>query len=127
MSQPPLDLTPFGTNKTNRTTSPIDSITVGGKNSRPYATDTTNRFANTANRFVRAKSKSAHTSRPGARPITVRLIIKKSNLSNDTNSSKSDKKKHDSKKNLRKHKKQDFSDSSLSDSDSSDDSDYRRK
>ena len=28
MSQPPLDSTPFGRNTTNKTTSPIDSITI---------------------------------------------------------------------------------------------------
>ena len=31
MSQPPLNSTHFGTNTSNRTTSPIDSITVGEK------------------------------------------------------------------------------------------------
>ena len=35
MSRPHLDLTPLGTNSTNETTSPIDSIPVGAKTPEP--------------------------------------------------------------------------------------------
>ena len=35
MSRPPLELTPFGTKTTNRTTSPIESIPVGTEMSYP--------------------------------------------------------------------------------------------
>ena len=35
MSQLPLDLTPFGTDTTNRTSSPIDLIPVGTKTPEP--------------------------------------------------------------------------------------------
>ena len=61
------------------------------------------------------------------RAIIVRFIIKKYNLSNDSNSSKWIKKKIDKKKKRRKHKKQNSSYSSSSDADTSNDSDYRRK
>ena len=120
MSQPTFDLTPLGKNTTNRTTSPIDSIPVGAKIPSAYATDTTNRT-------VRAKCKSARTRRTGSRPITVRLIIKKSNSSKDSNSSKSIKEKIDKKKKRCKQNKNYASDSLSSDSDLSDNNDYRRK
>ena len=35
MNRPPLESTPFGTNITNRTTSPIDSIYIGTKTPEP--------------------------------------------------------------------------------------------
>ena len=92
MSWQLLDSTPFGTNTTNGIKSPIDLIPVGKKN-RPYATNTTNILSNTTNRFIRAKSRSARTSRPIVRPIIEQIWF-----SEWYQPSKSNKKKHDKNK-----------------------------
>ena len=103
MSQPPLELTPLGTNTTNGTTLPSDPISVRTKYPKPM-------------------SPELPTDSPGDPDADPSLSdsSNKSNLTNDRNSSKQKKKKHDKKKNLRNDKKYDSSDpSSSGDSDSS--------
>ena len=68
MSRPPFDPTPLGTNMTNGTTSPIDSIPVE-KNSRDYSTDTTNGID-------RAKRKNTRTRGTGYRLIVYWIVMK---------------------------------------------------
>ena len=84
-SRPPLELIHLGTNTTNGTTSPSDSIPVGTKLPKPI-------------------SPSLPTDLPGDPDPDPSLSdsSKKYNLSNDTNSSKSNKKKRNKKKSVRK-------------------------
>ena len=127
MSRPPLDSTPFGKNKTNRTTSPIYSVPVRKKN--PYHTPQTQPtyFPTQPIYSSEPKGKAQVPADPDPDPSLSDSSSNKYNFLNDNNSSKSNKNKRDKKKNRRKHKKRDSSDSSLSDSDSSDDSDERHK
>ena len=107
MSRPTLDSIPIGTNKTNRTTSPIGSIPVGTKSPDPT---------------------------PLTRPTELPEQNGKAHVPNDPHpdpsllESSSNKKKRDNKKERREHKKDDLSDPSSSEnSDFPYDSDYRRK
>ena len=114
MSQPPLESTPIGTNTTNGSTSPSDSIPAGKKSPNPTPLT------------VPTESPSLPTYLPGDPYPDPSLpdSSKKCNLLNDTNLSKSKKKKRDKKKKHRKDKKFDLSDpSSINDPDSSYDSD----
>ena len=120
ISRPPLDSTPLGTNTTNRTISPIDSIPVETKTSYPTPLIR-------PTEFPQQNGKSHVPGELDPDPSLSDSLSKKSNLPKDINYSKSIKKKRDKKKKRLKHKKHDASDSSSSDSDSSNVSDYRRK
>ena len=121
MSQPNLNSTPLGTNKNNKTTSPIDSIPVITK--MPEPTPLTRRTE------LSEQNGKAHVpGDPDPEKSLSELSSKKSNSSNDSKSNKSKKKKRDKKKKRQEYKKYDSSDpSSRDDSDSSYDSDYRCK
>ena len=84
MSKPTLYSTPLGTNTTNRTTSPIDSIPVGTKTPEPTPLTRTTEFPE--------QNGKAHVSGDSAPDPSLLDSPKKYNLSNDTNSSKSSKK-----------------------------------
>ena len=130
----PLELTPFGTNTTNRTTSPIYSIPIGKK--PPYLTQLTRP---TELSTGQTESPTRPTD-PSKQKVKVHVpadpesdsslsdsASRKYDSANDSNYSKSKRNKRDTKKKRRKHNKWDLSYSSSSDSDPSDDSDYRRK
>ena len=121
MSRPTFDSTPLGTNTTNGTTSPIDSIPVGTKTPEPTQLILPIEFPE--------QNGKAHVSGdPDPDPSLPDSSSKKYNSSNDSNSSKSKKNKRDKKKKCRKDKKVDSSDlSSSNDSYSSYVSDYRHK
>ena len=94
MSRPPLTSTPLGTNTNNRTTSPINSITVGTKFPEPTPL--------TLPKYFQEQNGKAHV--PGdldPDPSPSDSKSNKYNSSNDSNSSKSNKKKRDKKKKLR--------------------------
>ena len=111
INRPTLDSTALGTNTTNGTTSPIDSIPVGTKTPGPMLL-------------------ALPTDLPGYPNPDPSLSdsSKKYNSLNDTNSKISKKKKCDKKKRHQKDKKDDLLDPSLIDDfDSSYNSDNRRK
>ena len=120
MCRPPLDSTPLGTNKTNRTTSPIDLIPVGGGELDPMP-------LTQPKEFPEQNGKAHVPGEPDPDRSSPDSSSNKSNLSKNRNYSKSTKKKSDKKKKHRKNKKQDASESSLIDSDLSNNNDYRRK
>ena len=98
MSRPPLESTALGTKTTNGTTSPIDSIPVGTKTPEPTPLippiDLTEQ-----------NGKAHVTGEPDPDPSLSDSSLKKYNLSNDRNSSKSIKKKSNNKKKRQKHRK----------------------
>ena len=77
--------------------------------------------------FLEQNGKAHVSGEPDPYPSSSDSLSKKSNLSNDSNSSKSIIKKSDKRKNRQKHKKQDALDSPSCNYDSSDDSEYIRK
>ena len=109
-SRPNLDSTHIGTNTTNGTTLPSDSIPVGTKSPKPTSSA--------------LPTDLPENSDPGP-PLSD--LPKKSNSLNDSSSSKSKKNKRNKKGKRRKDKKDDSSDPLSSDSGSSYDSDYKRK
>ena len=117
MRRPHLDSTPLGTNRTNRTTSHIDSNPVGKKTPEPTP----------LTRPIESPEQNGKAHVPGELdpdPTSSDSSSNKSNSSKDRNYSKFIKKKHNKKKKRCKHKKHNASDSSSSDYDLSDDSDY---
>ena len=81
MSRPTLGLTPLGMNTTNRTTSPIDSVPVGTENTEP--TPLTRPIE-----LPEQNGKSHVPGDPDPEPSLLDSLSKKSNFSNDSNSSK---------------------------------------
>ena len=120
MSRPPLDLTPLGTNTTNRTTSPIELIPVGTKLPEPTSLTPPTEFSEQI-------GKGHVPGDPYQDPSSSDSSQKKSNLSKDINPSNSIKNKRDKKKKCQKHKKQNSSGSPSSGYYSSNDRYYRRK
>ena len=127
MSRPPLELTPFGTKTTNRTTSPIDSIPVGTKTLEPTPRTRPTDLATLTTDLPEQNGKAYVPREPDPDPSLSDSSSNKYYFSNDSNSIKSIKKKRDKKKTRWKHKKQDASDSLLSDYDMSDNNDYRHR
>ena len=81
MSQPPLELTPLGTNTSNGTTSPIDLILVEKKSPEPTIL--------TLPMYLPEKNRKAHVpGDPDPDQSSSDSSSNKYNLSNDTNSSK---------------------------------------
>ena len=120
MSRPNLDSTPLGTNKTNVTTSSIESIPVGTKTPEPMP-------LTRPTEFPEQNGKWYVPGEPDTDPSSSDSSLKKSNSSDNSNSSKSKKKKHNKKKELQKDKKYDSPYPSLRDNyDSSHNSDNRR-
>ena len=127
MSRPHLDLTLFGTNNTNGTTSSIDSIPVGTKAPEPKKQTRPTDLPTQPKDLLEQQGKAHVSGDPDPDSSWSDSSPDKYNYSNDSSSSKSIKKKFNTKKNLWKHRKQDASESSSRYSDSSDDSDYRCK
>ena len=116
-----MESTPLGTNTTNVSTSPIDSIPAGTKTPEPTP-------LTRPTELPEQNGKVHVLGDPDPDPSLSDSSMRKYNLSNDSNSSKSKKNERDKKKKGQKDKKYDLSGSSPSnDYDSSYNSDYRRK
>ena len=98
MNRPPLDSNPLGTNTTNGTTSPRDSIPVGAKSPEPTPLTLTMDSPTLPTDFPDQNGKVHVPGDPDPDPSLSNSSSKKSNSLNDTNSSKSNKKKRDKKK-----------------------------
>ena len=120
MSRPTLDSAPFGTSTTNGTTSPIDSIPVGGET--PYFTPLTRPT------LLPEQNGKVHVpADPESKPPFSDSSLNKYNSSKDRNPIILLKNKHDNLKRCLKHRKYDVSYTSSSDYDLYNNSDYRRK
>ena len=98
MSRPPLDSTHSCTNINNITTSPIESIPVRKKTPKPTPLTTPTDFPTLTTDLLGQNGKAYVPGDPDPDPLLSDSSLKKSNLSNDSNSSKLIKKEIDKNK-----------------------------
>ena len=91
MSRPPLDPTPLDMKNTNGTTSPSDLIPVGTKFPEPTVLTLPTDSPTLPTGFPEQNGKAHVLGDPDPYPSLSESLSKKSNLSNDINSSKSSK------------------------------------
>ena len=87
MSQPPLDSTPIGTNTNNRKMSPIDLIPVGKTFPEPTPMTPSTDLPTLPKDFPEGNGKVHVTWDPDPYPSLSDSTSKKSNFTNDSNSS----------------------------------------